>query len=58
VTDAGQVRDVKSELLCSAVNRAAHAAAAANRVTVGGLTDAGFAMLAQLDTRQRGAWPF
>jgi hypothetical protein len=38
--------------------RAAHVAAAANRVTVGGLSDAGFAMLAQLDARRRGDWPF
>ncbi|ONH32757.1 TROVE domain-containing protein [Pseudofrankia asymbiotica] len=38
--------------------RAAHVAAAPNRVTVGGLTDAGFTMLRHLDAHHRGTWPF
>ncbi|MBL7498898.1 TROVE domain-containing protein [Frankia sp. CN7] len=38
--------------------RAAHVEAAPNRVTVGGLSDAGFTMLGHLDTRHRGGWPF
>ncbi|MCM3884343.1 TROVE domain-containing protein [Frankia sp. R82] len=37
---------------------AAHMPSAANRVTVGGLSDAGFQLLAQLDARSRGDWPF
>ncbi len=38
--------------------RAAHLASGPNRVTVGGLTDAGFRMLDLLDRRSRGEWPF
>lgn len=37
---------------------AAHVKAGPNRVTVGGLTDAGFRMLDLLDRRARGDWPF
>jgi hypothetical protein len=38
--------------------RAAHVQAAANQVTIGGLTDAGFRMVDLLDRRARGDWPF
>ncbi len=38
--------------------QAAHAEAGPNRVTVGGLTDAGFRMVDLLDRRARGDWPF
>lgn len=38
--------------------RAAQMESGPNRVTVGGLTDAGFAMLGALDVRHRGEWPF
>lgn len=38
--------------------RVGHMASSGNRVTVGGLTDAGFAMLGHLDARHRGDWPF
>ncbi|EFC80177.1 TROVE domain-containing protein [Parafrankia sp. EUN1f] len=38
--------------------RAAHVEAGRNRVTVGGLTDAGFQMLAAVDARAGGGWPF
>jgi hypothetical protein len=38
--------------------QAAHAESGPGRVTVGGLSDAGFRMLALLDARSRGDWPF
>lgn len=38
--------------------QAGHAEAGPNRVTVGGLTDAGFRMLDMLDRRASGDWPF
>jgi hypothetical protein len=38
--------------------QAAHAPSGPNRVTVGGLTDAGFRMVDLLDRRARGHWPF
>jgi hypothetical protein len=39
-------------------HRAAHLESAADRVTVGGLTDQGFRMLDLLDRGARGGWPF
>lgn len=38
--------------------KAAHMESGPGRLTVGGLTDAGFAMLGALDARHRGEWPF
>ncbi len=39
-------------------HRAAHMESGAGRLTVGGLTDAGFRMLDLLDRRAGGDWPF
>jgi hypothetical protein len=38
--------------------KVAHAATGPNRISVGGLSDAAFTMLASLDQRSQGRWPF
>lgn len=54
----GRLPDVPIVTFNVAGYRAAHTSSGPNRVTVGGLTDAGFAMLGALDVRHRGEWPF
>ena len=39
-------------------HKAAHVESGPNRITIGGLSDAGFQMLGLLDQRHRGQWPF
>lgn len=60
--NSGVFRPVPADKMAITFNLAgyanAHAATGHNRVTIGGLSDAAFTLLASLESRRQGMWPF